>query len=97
MRPGWSLSGGAARVWVYRREEHRLVWRPSHGRTERYTDLAGELVRLKVDVIIAPDNPTIAAAQKATKTIPIVMILAMDPVATGFVGSLARPGAISLA
>ena len=69
-----------------------FVWRPSHGRTERYTDLAGELVRLKVDVIVAPDNPTIAAAQKATKTIPIVMILAMDPVATGFVGSLARPG-----
>ena len=69
-----------------------FVWRPSHGRTERFTDLADELVRLKVDVIVAPDNPTIAAAQKATKTIPIVMILAMDPVATGFVGSLARPG-----
>jgi len=69
-----------------------FVWRPSHGRTERYTELAGELVRLKVDVIVAPDNPTIAAAQKATKTIPIVMILAMDPVGTGFVGSLARPG-----
>jgi len=40
-----------------------FVWRPSHGRTERYTELAGELVRLKVDVIVAPDNPTIAAAE----------------------------------
>src|SRR5437867_4142921 len=43
-------------------------------------------------VSVAVDNPTIAAAQKATRTTPIVMILAMDPVTSGFVGSLARPG-----
>ena len=67
-------------------------WRSSYGRTERYTDLANDLLRLKVDVIVAVDNPTIAAAQKATRTTPIVMILAMDPVTSGFVGSLARPG-----
>src|SRR5258708_2279156 len=52
-----------------------LEWRSSHGRSERFTDLAGELVRLNVDIIIAPDNPAIAAAQKATRTIPIVMIV----------------------
>jgi putative ABC transport system substrate-binding protein len=58
----------------------------------RLAALAAELVRLKVDVIVASDNPAIAAAQRATSTIPIVMVLAMDPVRTGFVGSLARPG-----
>ena len=67
-------------------------WRLSGGQAERFPDLAAELVRLKVDVIVAGDNPAIAAAQRATSTIPIVMVLAMDPVRTGFVGSLARPG-----
>ena len=67
-------------------------WRLSDGRAERFPDLAAELVRIKVDVIVAGDNPAIAAAQHATSTIPIVMVLAMDPVRTGFVGSLARPG-----
>ena len=69
-----------------------IEWRSAGGRAERFPDLAAELVRLKVDVIVATDNPAIAAAQKATSTIPIVMVVAMDPVSTGFVGSLARPG-----
>jgi putative ABC transport system substrate-binding protein len=67
-------------------------WRVSGGRAERFPDFAAELVGLKVDVIVAADNPAIAAAQKATRTTPIVMVLATDPVGTGFVGSLARPG-----
>ena len=69
-----------------------LEWRYSGGRAERFADLAAELVRLKVDVIVAGDNPAIAAAQRATRTIPIVMTAAMDPVASGFAASLARPG-----
>jgi ABC-type uncharacterized transport system substrate-binding protein len=69
-----------------------LEWRPSGGKAERLPDLAAELVRLKVDVIVAAGNPAIAAAQKATRTIPIVMVLALDPVASGFARSLARPG-----
>src|SRR5215510_663807 len=69
-----------------------IEWKSSSGRAERFPDLAAELVRLKTDVIVAGDNPAIAAAQKATKTTPIVMVLAMDPVATGFVDSLAKPG-----
>src|SRR4029450_8197815 len=69
-----------------------IEWRSSGGQAERFPDLAAELVRLQVDVIVATDNPAIAAAQHATSTIPIVMVLAMDPVRTGFVGSLARPG-----
>jgi putative ABC transport system substrate-binding protein len=67
-------------------------WRSSGGQAARFPDLAAELVRLQVDVIVAIDNPAIAAAQRATSTIPIVMVLAMDPVRIGFVGSLARPG-----
>jgi len=67
-------------------------WRLSGGRAERFPDLAADLVRLKVDVIVASDNPAIAAAQKATKTIPIVMVGSMDPVTSGFAESLARPG-----
>jgi len=69
-----------------------IEWRASGGRAERVPDLVLELVRLNVDVIVAVDNPSIAAAQKATRTIPIVMVLATDPVNMGFVASLARPG-----
>jgi putative ABC transport system substrate-binding protein len=69
-----------------------IEWRFAEGRFERLPDLAADLVRLKVDVIVAGVNVTIAAAKEATSTIPIVMILAPDPVATGFVTSLAHPG-----
>ncbi|MGQ0653584.1 MAG: ABC transporter substrate-binding protein [Betaproteobacteria bacterium] len=69
-----------------------IEWRATGGNAERLAAFATELVRLNVDVIVAPDNPSIAAAQKATRTIPIVMVLASDPVGTGFVASLARPG-----
>ena len=69
-----------------------LEIRNTHGRPERLPGFAAELVRLKVDVILAQSNPAIAAAQKATTSIPIVMLFASDPVALGFVASLARPG-----
>jgi len=69
-----------------------IEWRLSGGKMERLPDLAAELVRLNVDVIVAVDNPTIVAAQRVTKTTPIVMILASDPVGSRFVASLARPG-----
>jgi putative ABC transport system substrate-binding protein len=67
-----------------------IEWRPYV--SEQLPDLAADLVRLKVDVVIAPNNPSVQAAQKATKTIPIVMLWATDPVGLGFVASLARPG-----
>jgi putative ABC transport system substrate-binding protein len=54
--------------------------------------LAYELVRLKVDVIIAPNTPATVAAKNATKTIPIVFIDVTDPIAAGLVDSLPRPG-----
>lgn len=55
-------------------------------------DLAAELVRLKVEVIVTPSTLDALAAQRATRTIPIVMALSTDPVGTGLVASLARPG-----
>ena len=59
---------------------------------DRLPELAAELVRLKVDVIVAGDSAAIPAAKGATRTIPIVMTVSSDPVSQGFVASLARPG-----
>lgn len=69
-----------------------LEVRSAEGKRERLPALAAELVRLSVDVIVTATVPGIQAAQQATKTIPIVMAVVADPVATGFVASLARPG-----
>jgi len=71
-----------------------IEYRYAEGKQDWLPDLAAELVRLKVDVIVVPGGaPWIQAAKNATKTIPVVMIGAgSDPVAAGFVESLARPG-----
>jgi len=61
-------------------------------RPERFPDLAAELVRLKVDVIVVGSNPVIAAARRATTTLPIVTVFASRPVESGFAASFARPG-----
>ncbi len=66
--------------------------RYAEGKPERLPDLAADLVRLNVDIIVATTNPAIAAAKRATTSIPIIMVIASDPVGTGFVASLARPG-----
>ncbi len=69
-----------------------VEWRFADGKAERLPGMAAELVQLKVDVIVAVASPAIGASQKATTTIPIVMAGTGDPVASGFVTSLARPG-----
>jgi ABC-type uncharacterized transport system substrate-binding protein len=70
-----------------------IVGRYSEGRNERLPALAADLVRLKVDVILAgAGTPGASAAQRATSTIPIVMTIPGDPVGGGLVASLARPG-----
>jgi len=69
-----------------------IEWRFADGKFERLPGLAAELVQLKVDVIVAAASPAISVAQKATATIPIVMASTGDPVGSGFVKSLARPG-----
>jgi len=64
----------------------------AEGKYDRYPALAADLVRLKVDVIVAQSGEATQATQRVTKTIPIVMSLVMDPVGSGIVASLAHPG-----
>src|SRR5215510_4318032 len=69
-----------------------IQYRYAEDRLDRLPDLVAELVHSRVDVIVAVSTPAIQAAKNATKTIPIIMAGVSDPVGTGFVASLARPG-----
>ena len=69
-----------------------VAWRWGRGTTERFPEFAADVVRLKVDVIVAANSPAGYAAQRATRTIPIVIPTMADPVSDGFVASIARPG-----
>ena len=69
-----------------------IEWRYAEGKLERVSELAAELVRLKVDIIVTAGPTPTRSAKEATKTIPIVMAQDGDPVGSGFVASLARPG-----
>jgi putative ABC transport system substrate-binding protein len=68
-----------------------IEYRWAEGREERYAEVAAELVRMKVDVILT-NGTAVNAAKRATSTIPIVFALSPDPVGSGLVASLARPG-----
>src|SRR5215468_9605113 len=95
-------SGIAPLVGAFRQELSKLGWfegknitiedRFAEQKSERIPDLAADLVRLKVDLIVVTSTPVALAAKKATTTIPIVMASGLDPVAAGLVDSLARPG-----
>src|SRR5262249_3019814 len=95
-------STAADRIAVFSQRLRELGWvegrnvaidyRWAEGPPERFTELAAELVRLKADVIVTWGTAPVAAAKRATSTIPIVFALAADPVETGLVASLARPG-----
>jgi putative ABC transport system substrate-binding protein len=69
-----------------------IDYRSADGRIERFPELAAEMVRLNVDVIVTRGTPTALAAKNATAVIPIVMAASGDPVGPGIVASLARPG-----
>ena len=69
-----------------------IEYRWAEGRVERFSDFAVELVGLKVDVIVATSSPLALAAKNATRTIAIVFATAADPVGSGLVASIARPG-----
>ena len=75
-------------------EEKNIVieWRYAEGKTERLPDLAAELVRIKVDVIVTGGPAVNRSAKESTVTIPIVLAFDNDPVGNGFAASLARPG-----
>jgi putative ABC transport system substrate-binding protein len=99
---GTSLSTNAARNEAFRQGLRELgyvegksiviEWRSAEGKLDRIAALAVELVRLKVEVIVTGGPPATRAAKEATATIPIVMAQDTDPVASGFVASLPRPG-----
>ena len=69
-----------------------IEYRWAEGRSDRFAEIAAEFVRLKVDVIVTHNTPPTVAAKKATAVIPIVFATAGDPVGSGIVTSLARPG-----
>lgn len=75
-------------------EGQHIILEPRYGQAgvQRMSDLASELVRIKVDVIVAATDPATAVVRQETRSIPIVMANSTDPVGTGFVASLARPG-----
>ena len=97
-----TASGMAVLVDAFRQELSNLGWsegkniaieyRFAEQKNERLPELAADLVRLKVDLIVASGTPSSLAAKSATTTIPIVMAQAGDPVGSGLVASLARPG-----
>jgi len=99
---GISYSASSARVEAFRQGLRELgyvegkniiiEWRYAEGKVDRLPALAAELVRLKVDVIVSAAPPGTRSAKQATATIPIVMAFDDDPVGSGFVASLARPG-----
>ena len=97
-----TTSGSAVLVEAFRQEMRKLGWiegknftteyRFAAQKPERLPELAADLVRLKVDLIVVSGTPPALAAKKATTTIPIVMANPADPVGAGLVASLARPG-----
>ena len=97
-----TASGSAVLVEAFRQELSKLGWiegkniaieyRFAEQKPERLPELAADLVRLKVDLIVVAGTPPALAAKSATTTIPIVMASASDPVGAGLVASLARPG-----
>jgi putative tryptophan/tyrosine transport system substrate-binding protein len=97
-----TASGIAVLLEAFRQELRKLGWiegkniaieyRFSELKAERLPELAADLVRLNVDLIVTTGEPPARAAKSATTTIPIVMANAGDPVGSGFVASLARPG-----
>jgi putative ABC transport system substrate-binding protein len=91
--PFWSEFRAGLREHGYIEGQNiRFEFRSADGKPNLLRGLADEIVRLKVDIIVASQTPAITAARQATTEIPIVMAAAGDPVGTGLISSLARPG-----
>ena len=89
---GEELKQGLRELGYVEGKSFILERRYAEGKADRLSELAAELVRIKVDVIVASTDASILAVKQETETIPIVMAASTDPVGTGFVASLARPG-----
>ena len=90
--PSEGLRHGLRELGYVEGQNVTIAWQWARLDEKKFPALAAELVQLDVDVIVAANNAAVDAAHKATRTIPIVMVLAEDPVASGFVATLARPG-----
>jgi putative ABC transport system substrate-binding protein len=91
-RPSAAFMQGLLDLGYVEANNISLVFRTTEGKNDRYSDLAAELVHLKVDIIVVGGNTGSRAAKEATSTIPIVMASVGDPVSLGIVANLARPG-----
>jgi ABC-type uncharacterized transport system substrate-binding protein len=89
---GRGFTEGMRQLGYLEGKDFVIEWRSAEGQYARLPDLAAELVRLQVDVIVLGSPPTIRPVQQATRTIPIVMGYSTDPVGNGLVASLAHPG-----
>jgi putative tryptophan/tyrosine transport system substrate-binding protein len=97
-----TASGSAVLLEAFRQELNKLGWiegknitleyRFAEGKNERLPELVADLIRLKVDLVVVSGTRTASAAKSATTTIPIVMTNVADPVGSGLIASLARPG-----
>jgi len=87
-----ALRKGLRELGYVERKNIVIEYRYGDGKTDRMSQLANELVRVKVDLIVTGGAPATIAAKDATRTIPIVMGSDADPVGSGIVASLARPG-----
>lgn len=91
--PLWTLLQDGMQTLGYRAGQNlQFEFRSAQGNSDLLPGLAAELVRLKCDLIVGFPSPAVAALKQATREIPIVMLGAGDPVATGLVASLTRPG-----
>jgi putative ABC transport system substrate-binding protein len=90
--PSEGLRQGLRELGYVEGQNVAIAWQWARSDEKKFPELAADLVHLDVDVIVAANNAAVEAARRATRTIPIVMVLAEDPVASGFVASLARPG-----
>jgi len=88
---GHGLCAATARTWLDRGPYRHIEYRWGEGRNERFAEIAAEFVRLKVDVIVTSGVAALVVKQ-ATSVIPVVLAVAADPLGTGLVASLARPG-----
>jgi len=89
---GCRFCAAIARTWLDRGRTITIEYRWAEGRSERYAEIANEFVQLKVNVIVTWGTAAVVAAKRATMEIPIVFAATGDPVGTGLVAKLARPG-----
>jgi len=87
-----SFRSGLAALGYNEGQDFNLEYRSADGYIERFPELVGELIQLKVDVIVTRGTPAVLAAKAATSTVPIVMAASGGPLTSGVVAGLAHPG-----